>query len=1046
MGRRRLLLLMSPARRLLMLALLVCSVASAADTTLTCPAGAGGEQCKPCAKGKVSPGGPAAECTKCPERTVLPTLACDQCPPGHGGKRCRKCSRSKFSTGGSLADCMACPKGWEPAANKSICVCAPGVKNTTLCNQCLPGHGGKRCKPCDGKNKWARGGSLEDCRKCPSIAPAASADKSTCVCLTPGLEFTGLDCVPPCPGGGVRDRGTGDCDKCEANNITCPAADPCSGYNASPTGVAPACMRQLWREANCTTSPGSDASLATSWWSTQTFEVIKQDMAAYGNPEAEAWRLDMCYSSNRTLWPAGADPCSGYIASSTGIAPACMRQLYTEVGCTVPAGDDANLESRWWSTQTFEVINQDMAARAEPGTEAWRLEACYGTNRTLWPDGADTCSDYNASSTDIAPACMRQVWREANCTTSPGSDASLATSWWSTQTFEVIKQDMAAYGNPEADAWRLDGCYSSNRTLWPAGADPCSDYNASSTGIAPACMRQLWREANCTTSPGSDASLATSWWSTQTFEVIKQDMAAYGNPEADAWRLDGCYSSNRTLWPAGADPCSGYIASSVGIAPACMRQVYKQVGCTVVAGDDANLASRWWSTQTFEVINQDMAARANPKGEAWRLEACFGTNRTLWPTDADPCSGYIASSVGIAPACMRQVYKEVGCTVVAGDDANLASRWWSTQTFEVINQDMAAHANPKAEAWRLEACFGTNRTLWPTDADPCSGYIASSVGIAPACMRQVYKQVGCTVIAGDDANLASRWWSTQTFEVINQDMAARANPKGEAWRLEACFGTNRTLWPTDADPCSGYIASSVGIAPACMRQVYKEVGCTVVAGDDANLASRWWSTQTFEVINQDMAARANPKGEAWRLEACFGTNRTLWPTDADPCSGYIASSVGIAPACMRQVYKEVGCTVVAGDDANLASRWWSTQTFEVINQDMAARANPKGEAWRLEACFGTNRTLWPTDADPCSGYIASSVGIAPACMRQVYKQVGCTVVAGDDANLASRWWSTQTFEVINQDMAAHANPKAEAWRLEACYGTDRTLWPDGAGR
>ncbi|KAI8475630.1 MAG: hypothetical protein J3K34DRAFT_40806 [Monoraphidium minutum] len=443
-------------------------------------------------------------------------------------------------------------------------------------------------------------------------------------------------------------------------------------------------------------------------------------MAAHANPLADAWRLDLCYSTNRTLWPAGADPCSGYIASSTGIAPACMRQLYKEVGCTVVAGDDANLTSRWWSTQTFEVINQDMAARTEPDAEAWRLEACYGTNRTMWPDGADTCSGYNASSTGIAPACMRQLYKEVGCTVVAGDDANLVSRWWSTQTFEVINQDMAARTEPDAEAWRLEACYGTNRTLWPDGAGTCSDYNASSTGIAPACMRQLWGEANCTTSLGSDASLATSWWSTQTFETIKQDMAAFANPKAEAWRLDVCYSSNRTLWPAGADTCSGYNASSTGIAPACMRQLYKEVGCTVVAGDDANLTSRWWSTQTFEVINQDMAARTEPDAEAWRLEACYGTNRTLWPDGADTCSGYNSLSTGIASACMRQLWGEVNCTTSSGSDASLATSWWSTQTFEVIKQDMAAYGNPEAEAWRLEACFGPDKTLWPSTSGPGS--------------------------------------------------------------------------------------------------------------------------------------------------------------------------------------------------------------------------------------------------------------------------------------------------------------------------------------
>ncbi|KAI8475625.1 MAG: hypothetical protein J3K34DRAFT_403891 [Monoraphidium minutum] len=90
--------------------------------------------------------------------------------------------------------------------------CGPGLKvDSPECNQCLPGFGGKRCKPCTGKGKWSPGGSLKPCRKCPKYAPTQNADRSSCECLDPQLEFTGYDCADRCTDGLVRDTTNGDC-------------------------------------------------------------------------------------------------------------------------------------------------------------------------------------------------------------------------------------------------------------------------------------------------------------------------------------------------------------------------------------------------------------------------------------------------------------------------------------------------------------------------------------------------------------------------------------------------------------------------------------------------------------------------------------------------------------------------------------------------------------------------------------------------------------------------------------------------------------------
>ncbi|KAI8475615.1 MAG: hypothetical protein J3K34DRAFT_481938 [Monoraphidium minutum] len=158
---------------------------------------------------------------------------CSQCMPGRGGKRCRPCGgKNRWSPGGSLAKCRKCPKFAATAsADKSSCVCSdtqlefrglecaeactgglvrdpstgdcvcgPGFKRSTACDECLPGYGGKHCERCAGVNEWSPGGGLEDCRKCPKVAPTASADKTSCVCLAPDLEFTGHDCIRPCAG------------------------------------------------------------------------------------------------------------------------------------------------------------------------------------------------------------------------------------------------------------------------------------------------------------------------------------------------------------------------------------------------------------------------------------------------------------------------------------------------------------------------------------------------------------------------------------------------------------------------------------------------------------------------------------------------------------------------------------------------------------------------------------------------------------------------------------------------------------------------------
>ncbi|KAI8475626.1 MAG: hypothetical protein J3K34DRAFT_403898 [Monoraphidium minutum] len=88
--------------------------------------------------------------------------------------------------------------------------CAPGWRDAPECNRCMPGHGGKSCTPCRGKNQWAPGGSLASCSKCPKFAPKANVDKSSCVCLDPQLEFTSNACIPPCTGASIRDQ-DGEC-------------------------------------------------------------------------------------------------------------------------------------------------------------------------------------------------------------------------------------------------------------------------------------------------------------------------------------------------------------------------------------------------------------------------------------------------------------------------------------------------------------------------------------------------------------------------------------------------------------------------------------------------------------------------------------------------------------------------------------------------------------------------------------------------------------------------------------------------------------------
>ncbi len=81
-------------------------------------------------------------------------------------------------------------------------------------------------------------------------------------------------------------------------------------------------------------------------------------------------------------------------------------------------------------------------------------------------------------------------------------------------------------------------------------------------------------------------------------------------------------------------------------------------------------------------------------------------------------------------------------------------------------------------------------------------------------------------------------------------------------------------------------------------------------------------------------------------------------------------------------------------------------------------------------------------ADPCVGYNDASTGLAPACLSKIWASVGCVNAAYIPITyLPSGWWKTQTKATLVADMRIYAASTSEAWRSEACYGTDRSKWP-----
>lgn len=83
-------------------------------------------------------------------------------------------------------------------------------------------------------------------------------------------------------------------------------------------------------------------------------------------------------------------------------------------------------------------------------------------------------------------------------------------------------------------------------------------------------------------------------------------------------------------------------------------------------------------------------------------------------------------------------------------------------------------------------------------------------------------------------------------------------------------------------------------------------------------------------------------------------------------------------------------------------------------------------------------------ADPCSGYSASDIKLSDACLRQIWTKAGCTTAAEAIGDGYDGWWKTQTMSMVEADMKAYAAYYHSVWRMEYCYGKDRSAWPKGA--
>lgn len=273
------------------------------------------------------------------------------------------------------------------------------------------------------------------------------------------------------------------------------AANPCSAYESTDTGISIQCLQRLWAETKCPNTRYITPTVVESLKDFSKSAILDQMKNAKAEPN-----YAKCYGGNPANWPP---PCDRTKDSSAGLSSRCLTKLFKDVGCTNTAYTDVamakanELEPKSAMIAKFGLIHA--------GQDDTSLGTCYGLNQNNWPDpcigaGGDQLSNSAKLFTNAVPLrCAKNIWKEVWGTSNADGIESIYSGPPSRHfpwTFGEYYKWLQAT-KPYANKLLFGLFYGMNPNNWPGVnkvfPDPCSSIQARSRvgDLSPQCIQRI---------------------------------------------------------------------------------------------------------------------------------------------------------------------------------------------------------------------------------------------------------------------------------------------------------------------------------------------------------------------------------------------------------------------------------------------------------------------------------------------------------------------------------------------------------------------------
>jgi hypothetical protein len=364
-------------------------------------------------------------------------------------------------------------------------------------------------------------------------------------------------------------------------------------------------LLKIWfNESGCSGEYIDNLSQPTKdWLNSRTPRQIKDEFSWMKKSPMKQWHVDACTPGNKITDYS----CDMY---NKGPYPEhCLLKWWEETKC--PNKNIDMSDSNLWHTQFPDIVKADMKSYAYNPKEQRQVDECYGVGKHQLD-----CSKYT-----IGPYprhCLLKWWEEAGCTNKnidmPDS------SWWHTQTPDVVKANMRSYAYNSIEQWQLDDCYGAGKyTL------DCSKYTK---GPYPRhCLLKWLEEAGCANKNINIPD--SSWWHSQTPDVVKADMRITSDNPKEQWQVDTCYgktSDDKSVYNIDCD-----IYTKGPYPKHCLLKWFLLSGCTgrkfidllPVGGGD------YYANKNPRQIREEFVFMYRFGQEQWHLDASFANYRRV---------------------------------------------------------------------------------------------------------------------------------------------------------------------------------------------------------------------------------------------------------------------------------------------------------------------------------------------------------------------------------------------------------------------------------